>query len=122
MAAHNELGKNGESLAANYMQSEGYVVRHRNWRCGHKELDIVAEKDGILIVVEVKTRKNTFFGQPEEAVTNGKIKRIVHSTDAYLRKYAIDLPVRFDLITIITDENGEPRLTHIENAFYPPLC
>ncbi len=104
------------------MQSEGYVVRHRNWRCGHKELDIVAEKDGILIVVEVKTRKNTFFGQPEEAVTNGKIKRIVHSTDAYLRRYAIDLPVRFDLITIITDENGEPRLTHIENAFYPPLC
>ncbi len=44
MAAHNELGKEGELLAANHLQSEGYVIRHRNWRCGHKELDIVAEK------------------------------------------------------------------------------
>ena len=43
MAAHNELGKEGELLAANHLQSEGYVIRHRNWRCGHKELDIVAE-------------------------------------------------------------------------------
>ena len=100
MAAHNELGKEGELLAANHLQSEGYVIRHRNWRCGHKELDIVAEKD---------------------AVTNGKIRRIVSSADAYLRKYAIDLPVRFDLITIVTGENGLPRLRHIEDAFYPPL-
>ena len=56
MAAHNELGKEGELLAANHLQSEGYVIRHRNWRCGHKELDIVAEKDGTLVFVEVKTR------------------------------------------------------------------
>ena len=89
MAAHNELGKEGELLAANHLQSEGYVIRHRNWRCGHKELDIVAEKDGTLVFVEVKT--------------------------------AIDLPVRFDLITIVTGENGLPRLRHIEDAFYPPL-
>ena len=113
MAAHNELGKEGELLAANHLQSEGYVIRHRNWRCGHKELDIVAEKDGTLVFVEVKTRK--------DAVTNGKIRRIVSSADAYLRKYAIDLPVRFDLITIVTGENGLPRLRHIEDAFYPPL-
>ncbi len=55
MAAHNELGKEGELLAANHLQSEGYVIRHRNWRCGHKELDIVAEKDGTLVFVEEKT-------------------------------------------------------------------
>ena len=50
MAAHNELGKEGELLAANHLQSEGYVIRHRNWRCGHKELDIVAEKDGLSLI------------------------------------------------------------------------
>lgn len=72
MAAHNELGKEGELLAANHLQSEGYVIRHRNWRCGHKELDIVAEKDGTLVFVEVKTRKDVLFGLPEDAVTNGK--------------------------------------------------
>ena len=88
---------------------------------GHKELDIVAEKDGTLVFVEVKTRKDVLFGLPEDAVTNGKIRRIVSSADAYLRKYAIDLPVRFDLITIVTGENGLPRLRHIEDAFYPPL-
>ena len=70
MTAHNELGKEGELLAANHLQSEGYVIRHRNWRCGHKELDIVAEKDGTLVFVEVKTRKDVLFGLPEDAVTN----------------------------------------------------
>ena len=131
MAAHNELGKEGELLAANHLQSEGYVIRHRNWRCGPKNKDWrilfngpgngICMKDGTLVFVEVKTRKDVLFGLPEDAVTNGKIRRIVSSADAYLRKYAIDLPVRFDLITIVTGENGLPRLRHIEDAFYPPL-
>lgn len=121
MALHNELGRKGEEFAANYLQEKGYLIRHRNWRSGHKELDIVAEKDGELVVIEVKTRKNTEFGRPEEAITNGKIRRIVNSTDAYLRKFAIDLPVRFDIITIVPDGEGRPHLTHIEDAFYPPL-
>ncbi len=120
MAAHNELGKMGEELAAVHLSEKGYLIRHRNWRSGHKELDIVAEKDGTLIVVEVKTRTDTNFGTPEEAVTNGKIRRIVSSADAYIRKFAIDMPVRFDLITIVRQE-GQPLLTHIEDAFYPPL-
>lgn len=59
MAAHNELGKEGELLAANHLQSEGYVIRHRNWRCGHKELDIVAEKDGTLVFTSTKTLSQT---------------------------------------------------------------
>ena len=121
MAAHNELGKEGELLAANHLQSEGYVIRHRNWRCGHKELDIVAEKRRHAGLRGSKNQKRRFIRTPEDAVTNGKIRRIVSSADAYLRKYAIDLPVRFDLITIVTGENGLPRLRHIEDAFYPPL-
>lgn len=121
MAAHNELGKKGEELAAAHLLAEGYAIRHRNWRCAHKELDIVAEKDGLLVVVEVKTRTDTRFGLPEEAVSDGKIRRIVSSADAYLRKYGIDMPVRFDLITVVAGEAGEPVLRHILDAFYPPL-
>ena len=120
MAAHNDLGRNGEDMAVDLLKAKGYNILHRNWRCGHKELDIVAETSDLLVVVEVKTRKDTLFGNPEEALTNGKIRRIVSSTDAYLRKYAIDKPVRFDLITIVTDVN-EPKINHIEDAFYPPL-
>lgn len=120
MAEHNILGKQGEDEAAKYLLDKGYVIRHRNWRSGKKELDIVAEHDNELIVVEVKTRKNDQFGNPEEAVNNQKIRHIIASTDAYLRKFCIDLPVRFDIITVIGKE-APFRMEHIEDAFYPPI-
>lgn len=120
MAAHNELGKSGEEIAANHLLKKGYIIHHRNWRCGRKELDIVAEKDHTLVIVEVKTRTDTTFGLPTDAITDAKIRRIVNSTDAYLRKYRIDLPVRFDIITVIKNKDTE-SLEHIEKAFYPPL-
>ncbi|MGL5273131.1 MAG: YraN family protein [Phocaeicola sp.] len=120
MALHNELGKAGEEVAANYIRNKGYRVLHRNWRSGKKELDIIAEYEGVLIVIEVKTRQHIEFGRPEEAVTNKKIKHIVASTDAYLRKFCIDLPVQFDIITVIG--KIEPfKIEHIEEAFFPPM-
>lgn len=64
MAAHNELGKEGELLAANHLQSEGYVIRHRNWRCGHKELDIVAEKRRHAGLRGSKDQKRRFIRTP----------------------------------------------------------
>lgn len=121
MAAHNETGKKGEQQAADYLTANGYVIRHRNWRSGRKELDIVAEKDGVLAVVEVKTRRNGEYGGPEEAVTAMKIRRIVAATDAYLRHFAWDGPVRFDIIALTEDDGGGPHLEHIEQAFHPPV-
>lgn len=120
MAAHYELGKQGEQAAADYLQGKGYHVLHRNWHYRHKEIDIVAEKDGVLVIVEVKTRKNNLFGNPEEAVNGKKIRRIVSSADAYIKKFAIDLPVRFDIITVLQDGEKE-HLEHIESAFLPPV-
>lgn len=120
MAKHNELGKEGEEEAAAYLTEKGYRIRHRNWRSGKKELDIVAEYRNELIIAEVKTRRDTLFGQPEDAVTDQKIRRIVASTDAYLRKFAVDLPVRFDIITIVGKE-APFTIEHIEDAFYPPI-
>lgn len=120
MAEHNELGREGEEEAAGYLADKGYTIRHRNWHCGKKELDIVAEYHNELIVVEVKTRQHTLFGNPEDAVTDKKIRRIVASTDAYLKKFALDLPVRFDIITIVGKE-APFTIEHIEDAFYPPI-
>ena len=120
MAGHNELGKYGETEAASYLEAQGYTIRHRNWRSGKKELDLVAEKDGILIVVEVKTRKNQKYGLPEEAVNERKIRSIVASTDAYLRKFNLDLPVRFDIITLTGNEPSF-HIEHICDAFLPPV-
>lgn len=120
MAEHNLRGKRGEEEAVKHLLAQGYTILHRNWRSGHKELDIVARQGNELVVVEVKSRKNTLFGQPEDAVDGRKIRRIVASTDAYLRKFSIDLPVRFDVITII-GETAPYRIEHICDAFFPPM-
>ena len=69
MAKHNELGKAGENAAVTYLEQQGYIIRDRNWRKGHFELDIVATKEQELIVVEVKTRSNTQFAEtPQDRV------------------------------------------------------
>ncbi len=120
MAAHNELGKEGEAEAAAYLEDRGYTILHRNWRSRRFELDIVAKNEKELIVIEVKTRRNNQYGLPEEAVTPRKIRHIVSSTDAYLKKYAIDLPVRFDIITVVGTQPPF-RIEHIEEAFFPPI-
>ena len=120
MAIHNELGKGGEKEAVRYLTLTGYHILHRNWRSGKKELDIVAEFGDELVVIEVKTRRNREYGMPEEAVNQQKIRRIVAATDAYVRKFAIDSPIRFDIITLIGEESNF-EIEHIEEAFYPPI-
>ena len=120
MAAHNELGKEGEEEAVRYLERLNYHILHRNWRCGRKELDIVAEHQGELVIVEVKTRRDKRFGMPEESISEAKIRRIVSSADAYVRKFHIDLPVRFDIISL-TGMEKPLQVEHITDAFYPPI-
>ena len=118
MAGHNDLGRIGEDDAADYLVREGYRIIDRNWRSGHKELDIVAERDGVLVIVEVKTRRDARFGKPEDAVSMPKIRRIVLAADAYVRLNRIDLPVRFDIITVLGQNR---RVNHIVDAFRSPI-
>ncbi len=120
MAQHNILGKEGENAAADYLVRNGYSIRHRNWRAGRKELDIVADNGEELIVVEVKSRKDTEYARPEDAVNATKIRRIVSATDKYINQYQLDMPVRFDIITV-TGTKGHFAIEHIENAFYSPI-
>lgn len=120
MAHHNALGEAGEKAAAEFLEREGYCIRHRNWRKGHLELDIVASKGNELVVVEVKTRATTAHALPREAVTPQKIKRTVVATDTYLKMFQIDLPVRFDIISVVGNE-GHFEIEHIQEAFYPPM-
>lgn len=120
MNEHLTLGKIGEDIAVKHLQERGYFILHRNWRSGHKELDIVARDGEELVVVEVKTRRNNLYGNPEDAIDDRKIRKIVSATDSYVRKYRVDLSIRFDIITIIGQE--EPyQIEHIEDAFFPPI-
>lgn len=120
MAKHNKTGKEGEIEARRFLQKKGYAILHENWRFGHYELDIVAQKDDQLIIVEVKTRTSSEFEAPEDAVNISKIRRIIYATDEYLQQFDIDLPVRFDIISIYKND-GNYLIDHIEDAFYPPI-
>lgn len=120
MAQHNLLGKSGEELASEFLISRGYIVRDVNWTSGKYELDIVAYKDKVLVVVEVKTRGSSDFAYPEEAVTEKKIRNIVRATEAYIMTHDLNMDVRFDIISIIGKEPPF-EIEHIEDAFLPPL-
>lgn len=120
MAQHNEFGIISEDRAAAYLMARGYTIRDRNWRVGHKELDIVAQKNGTLVFIEVKARQSSRYGDAIDAVTDEKIHKIMQAANAYVRYNRIDLPVRFDIIAI-TGELGNQRIEHIEDAFHSPL-
>ena len=112
-----DLGKKGEVLATDYLVKNGYQILERNWRSGHKEIDIIALKDEVLAIVEVKTRTTEDYGDPDIAVGLYKQKMLICAADAYVRYRNLDVDVRFDIISIILD-GTEPKIEHIEDAFY----
>lgn len=120
MAQHNDFGTQGEDIAVDYLRRKGYVLVERNWRSGHKEIDIVARQGDTLVFVEVKARANLMYGNPEDAVTRRKMHLLVMAADAYLRCNALDCDVRFDVITI-TGTVQKPYIRHYEHAFRPGI-
>lgn len=119
MAAHNDLGRWGEQKAAEYLEQKGYRVVERNWRMGHRDLDIVALDDATLVVVEVKTRTNNLFMEPELAVDRKKIRSLSTAANAFVRQHRLSLSVRFDIVTVVGNEAGNCQINHIEDAFLP---
>jgi putative endonuclease len=120
MAEFHETGKQGEAIALNHLRQNGYTILKTNWQSGHKEIDIIAQKDDQLVIVEVKARKTAFFGEPEEFVTKSKQKMLIAAANHYLLKNNLDLEVRFDIISVLF-KGDNYRVNHIEDAFYPTL-
>ncbi|GAB6012788.1 YraN family protein [Viscerimonas tarda] len=120
MAFHNKIGDKGENVAANYLAESGYIIIERNWRFGHTDIDIIARDSEMLVFVEVKTRTSDMWGNPEDAITNGKIKRIVEAADYYIKNSRIDLPARFDVISVLIN-NDNYEIEHFDDAFYAPV-
>ncbi len=120
MAQHNQLGKRGEELAVQFLQELGYTILETNWRNNKFEIDIVAQDKNELVIVEVKTRGTAFFGNPEEAVTMVKQKHLINGAECYVEQNEIDLDCRFDVISIIIDEDNQ-QINHIIEAFRPEV-
>lgn len=113
-----KLGALGESLAANYLARHGYRVLERNWRWPRGEIDLIAEKNGEIIFVEVKARRSHRFGTPQDAVTRAKQHKLIRSAYAYLENSSLHRsPWRIDVVALDFDADGQlDRLDHIENA------
>lgn len=120
MAESHNLGKKGEALATDYLESKGFKILFRNWKWGNHEIDIIAENSNFVIFIEVKTRSEDFLEEPVKAVPVAKQKSIIRAAEGYIQRFRIDKESRFDIITIIKT-TGEFRIDHIEDAFYPTL-
>jgi len=113
-----ELGLRGENLAARFLQDKGYHILQRNYHTRYGELDIICKKDGLIVFVEVKTRKSTKFGSPEEAVTRQKINHLRKAALIYLHNQDHSYyEIRFDVITVLIDADSQVTINHIKQAF-----
>lgn len=115
-----EIGTRGEQAAAAYLKRKGYTVLETNWQHRKLEVDIIATYEDLLVIVEVKTRRDAAFGEPETFVTRKKQQFLIKATNAYIEEKDLGLEVRFDIVSILNSDAG-PRIAHIEDAFYPTL-
>lgn len=118
MAKHNETGIKGEQIAEKFLLNNGYEILCRNWCFERKEVDIVAQKAGILIFIEVKTRNRIDFGFPEEAVNPRKQQFLKIAAEAFMNKHKEYQKVQFDVISILMVNDEIKEITHVEDAFY----
>ncbi len=112
------LGRRGEALAAGKLESLGYTLVARNYRCPHGELDLVARHGETWVFVEVRTRRGDGFGSPEASITPRKQAHLIASAQHYLQAHNLaDVPWRIDAVAVDLGPNGAlRRLDVIENA------
>ena len=120
MPEHIELGKRGELIAIEYLESKGYKILENNWRTNRKEIDIIAIDNNEIVFIEVKTRRNNHYGDPEEAVDMKKQKHLINAAEDYIFSNKIDLDTRFDIISVIYDGRNH-SINHIKEAFCPGI-
>jgi putative endonuclease len=118
LASHNELGKEGELMAVQFLLKNGYLIKEQNYRFKKAEIDIIALKDKVLAVVEVKTRSTDFFGEPYEFVKPKQQKLIYTAIDDYVIQNDLEVDVRFDIISIVISPQ-KTSIEHLTDAFFP---
>ena len=120
MSTTREAGDRGEAMGAEYLRENGYEILASQFRCRFGEIDLIAEKDGVLLFVEVKLRTNLQYGAPREYVTVKKQEKLRAAALLYLSERELDVPARFDVAEVYA-EGPHPqkasRIEYIENAF-----
>ncbi|CAH0134482.1 hypothetical protein SRABI83_00310 [Arthrobacter sp. Bi83] len=117
MKAKDLLGRRGEELAAEYLESMGMLIVERNWRCPDGEIDIVALDGDVLVIAEVKTRRSLAYGHPFEAVGAEKLARLHRLGSAWCRDRELRMPLRrVDVIAVVDDGVCPPTLEHLKGV------
>ena len=112
-----EFGKRGEALAEEYLKRKGFQILKRNYRYGHKEIDLIAKDGNTIVFVEVKASRSKSFGAPHERVTLKKQKNLIEVANDFIQKEkTTDCDFRFDVLAI-SYERGKEDIDHIKNAF-----
>jgi putative endonuclease len=110
-------GINGEKIATEYLQKIGYNILTINFVFDRTEIDIIAEKEGLIVFVEVKSRSTNFYGFPEEAVNEAKQENIQKVAEYYLEENKLENEIRFDVISLTWNKEKNYSIYHIEDAF-----
>jgi putative endonuclease len=116
MASHNELGKEGENLATEFLLKKGYEILYRNWRYSFYEIDIIARRNKFLHIIEVKTLHAWSPGLPEDSVTKRKFKRLLNAADEFLFQHPEYRHVQYDILSI-TIRNAQADFFLIEDVY-----
>ena len=114
---HIRRGKFGEILAVNYLKKSGFTILHCNWRFKHYEIDIIAEKNGLIHFIEVKTRYTTTFGYPEQSVSPKKFKNLRNGAEIFLSSFSEIKEIQFDILSIMILPGKEIEFFLIEDVY-----
>ncbi|MEM9077604.1 MAG: YraN family protein [Bacteroidota bacterium] len=117
MGQHNAFGHEGEQIAKDFLIEKGYKILKQNYRYDKAEIDILAQINDILVVVEVKSRTTDFLEDISQSINPSKIKRLVKAADHFVVEHDLDVEVRFDVI-IILKKQQDHEVKHLENAFF----
>lgn len=118
MALHIEKGKTGERMARTYLKTKDFNILFCNWRSSHCEIDIIAEKNGTVHFIEVKTRHSLKFGYPEEAVTKKKFDNLKRAAAAFLNLNPCKNRVQYDILSILCLKEKKPEFFFIEDVYF----
>lgn len=114
-----EIGHLGEVIAKRYLQNKGYRIVEENYRTKYAEIDLIARDKGVLVFVEVRTRKDERFGSPEDSINRSKIRKLIRNAEAYVARKRYAKAYRIDAICIVFNKNEKAsRITHHENITF----
>jgi len=116
MNPHHETGRNGETLAREFLEQKGYTILYQNWRKGSYEIDLIALHKDLLIIAEVKTRSYSGVLEPQLAVNKAKQKSLFQAAQLFMTTTGRENELRFDVIAVVANKQ-ESRIEHIEDAF-----